>query len=148
MVTYQWDTDLAVLRAVVEAEAQTTNSPANLDLLMIVKDAGVDLTNDELIKSLERLDGIYVDVAFNRGGGGILSYRLHEVLTPGRRATGQWPPDDAYIALVEILNERVHQASDEPTKGRLRAALDGLLGLGREVGVEVAAEWLSRRAGV
>ncbi len=121
----------------------------NSSLEQVCADAGVTLTRHELIRSLERLSGAggYLDVTFNRSGGGVVGYHFHSVLERGLRATEQWPPDDAYLMLMAVLERRLEAATDEPTKGRIRSALDGVAGMGRELAVDVMAEVISKKMG-
>ena len=52
---------------------------------------------------------------------------------------GQWP-DDVYDALVAELESRIAGTEDPVEKGRLRALLGGVVGVGREMAVDVLAK--------
>jgi hypothetical protein len=145
MVNDTWlETDLPILSAIVEVE--TEGPPGwHIDQRKVLERAGLSLDNDEWARAILRLQGGgYIDANVNRGGGGVMSCIVAGACDPGRRVTGQWPPDDAYLSLIQVISERIEDAPDEPTKGRLRAALDGVLGVGRDIGVDVTAEWLKR----
>jgi len=145
MVDDTWlKTDLPLLCAIVEVEAE--GSPGwMIDQNEVLERADLTLDQDEWIRAVMRLQGGgYIVANVLRGGGGVMSCIVNGSLEPGRRATGQWPPDDAYLSLIQVINERIDAAPDEPTKGRLRGALDGVLGVGRDIGVDVTAEWLKR----
>lgn len=113
----------------------------------IAQRAGIQFDPEGFNRSLIRLaGGDYINLDVMRAGGGAVYCAIMGVFQRGRRATGQWPPDDAYLSLLNLFQERIDDAPDEPTKGRLRAALDGFLGVGRDIGVELTAEWLKRMA--
>jgi hypothetical protein len=66
-----------------------------------------------------------------------VNLRLREA---GLRAVGQWPRD-SYDALVRIIEARLSQEQDPDRRSRLRALLDSLIGIGRDVAVNVLSEW-------
>lgn len=145
MVTETWmSVDLPLLSAIVELEVE--GKPGwMIDGAKIQERANLDLQPDEWVHAVLRLQsGRYIEATVQRGGGGVMACVVTGALEAGRRVTGQWPPDDAYLSLIQVFNDRIEAAPDEPAKGRLRAALDGILGIGRDVGVEVAAEWMKR----
>jgi hypothetical protein len=145
MVVDAWTgIDLPLLRAIVELEAEGSGGGI-IDGGAIQARAGLDLDPEEFTRSVVRLEGGgYIDATIHRGGGGAMSIWVTGALERARRVTRQWPADDSYLALVELLNQQIEEATDEPTKGRLRVVLEGVLGVGRDVGVEVFAEWLTR----
>lgn len=137
--------DLPILTAIVEAEATMPASHPHFVEEKILERSEVDLDHGAFIKSIMRLsDGNYIDATLYRGGGSVLSYQIRGVFERGRRVTGQWPPDDAYLSLLSLMSDRIESATDEPTRTKLRAALEGILGVGREIGTDLAAEWLKR----
>ncbi len=54
----------------------------------------------------------------------------------GRRAVGQWPAD-GFEALVAILETRIQDEPDVAKRSRLERLRDALVGVGREVVVDV-----------
>ena len=135
--------DLPVLTAVAEAEATMSTLHTHFKDWELCEATG--LTQEELRKSVLRLvDGQYIDATPLRSGGGIVSCHIRGVLERGRRATGQWPPDDAYLSLLSLLTEHMEEAPDEVTRSKWRSAIEGVAGLGREVGVQLTAEWIKR----
>ena len=65
----------------------------------------------------------------------------------GRREVGQWP-GDAYAALVAELEARIAATADDQEKGRLRSLLDGVVGVGRDVAVDVLSKVVRDAAGI
>jgi hypothetical protein len=140
--------DLPILTAIVEMEATMNPGMPEFDGHEVARRAGMQFDPEGYNRSLLRLaDGAYIDLDVIRAAlGGTVYCTVRGALQRGRRVTGQWPPDDAYLSLLAIFQERIDEAPDEPTKGRLRAALDGFLGVGKDIGVDLAAEWLKRMA--
>lgn len=78
------------------------------------------------------LDGLGADPA----QGILMGFQLAE---EGARAVGVWPAKDPYEALLTILERRIAEAPDEPTRSGWRKVLDGVTKLGGEVGTNVLA---------
>jgi hypothetical protein len=137
--------DLPILTAIVELEAAMNPGVFEYVPDRIIEQAGIEIDSDGYIRSLVRLaGGSYLDVEISRYSGGGIACEVMGALERGRRVTGQWPPDDAYLSFISLLQERIDAAPDEPTRSRLRTALDAFLGVGRDIGVDLAAEWLKR----
>jgi hypothetical protein len=145
VVSETWlSVDYPMLCAIIEVEAE--GQPGlMIDGAKILERVGLEMSKDEWIRSVLRLQGGgYIEANVNRGGGGVMACIVMGATAAGRRVSGQWPPDDAYLSLVQVFNDRIEAAPDDATKSRLRTALDGILGVGRELGVDLAAEWLKR----
>lgn len=70
------------------------------------------------------------------------------VYAAARQAVGQWPPGESLVEqLVAGLRAAELAESDPVQKGRLRAAVDALSGIARDVVVEVAASVVSSSIG-
>jgi hypothetical protein len=149
VATDLWATDRPILEAIAEADANRPPSTTDMNLEKVCADAGIKIARDQLIKSLVRLtDAGYLNVTFNRGGGGVLSYWFRGVPTAGLRESNQWPSDaDAYQILLQVLEERAEAAPDEHTRGRFRATLNALGAMGRELFVDVMGEVISKKMG-
>jgi DNA-binding Lrp family transcriptional regulator len=62
----------------------------------------------------------------------------------GARAVNAWPPDDAYDALVTVLDRRLAEETDEDRRGKLQKTRDVVLDVGKGVLTGVLAD-LARR---
>jgi chemotaxis protein histidine kinase CheA len=67
------------------------------------------------------------------------------VVTP---SPGLWPADESTEALEDALVEVARHTADPEQASRLRRIAEALGGLTREVGVEVAAAFATRMAGL
>jgi hypothetical protein len=145
MVNETWlSTDLPLLAAIVEVEREVPPG-SMIDARAVLDKAGLTMESDDMTHAVLRLaEGDYVDVVLNKGGGQILGWYIVGAKERARRATGQWPPDDAYLSLIQVVQEQMEGASDEATKGKLRTVLEGLLSAGRDIGVDLTAEYLKR----
>lgn len=89
----------------------------------------------------------YIEGASEDDAGGSVGVSAPRLLERGRRAVGQWPQDNAFDDLLALLEARIEEAEPE-RRGKLVKARDGLLTLGRDVGVEVLGAFLTGRAGL
>ena len=75
--------------------------------------------------------------------GSIWTLDWVRLLGPGRVASGQWPAEDGYVALLEALEERIASATGEE-RTRLERARDALKDLGTKVGTSVLVDVIKR----
>ena len=66
----------------------------------------------------------------------------------GRRAVKQWPSDDPGETLVQLLEERLSQASDPAERSRLSQVLDAVRDVGTGVLSGVLSDLVRRMAGL
>jgi hypothetical protein len=79
------------------------------------------------------------------GDNDFLAIRL---LERGRRATGQWPADNAADALLDLLREHVDNAATDEERTRWQRVLDAAKGLGAKALEELAIGYLKHAAGI
>lgn len=132
-MTTDWTTeDLPLLRALVDADraSERGDLPPLGDTAVA---AGLD--QQLAMKVADRLhDGGYLDAAVMRDGAGRL-YAVHirRLLPAGRRAAGQWPSEDPYTALLELLEHSIHDEPDAERRGKLERIRDALQDGGKSV---------------
>ncbi len=135
--------ELPILRAIVLAEnnGDDVNSAA--------KAAGAELTNDEYLRTIVRLhEADYIDAAILRGGGKIANARIRSAKERALRAVGLWPHGDVSAQLLESLDQLIEHETNAERKSRLQKLRDTVMASGREVIVEVGAEFAKRMAGL
>jgi hypothetical protein len=139
--------DLPLPSAIVEVEREGRPGSV-IDALKVTRKLDIELDADEVVRAVLRLSGgDFIDATVHRSGGGEVGlWLINSVRERGRRVTGQWPPDDAYLSLLQVFQDHIDNAVDEPTKSKLRTALTGFVGVGRDIGVDLGAEWLKRMA--
>lgn len=76
---------------------------------------------------------------------GLMAIRLEE---RGRRAVGQWPPEDQFDAFVAVLEQRIAEASTDEERSRLERVRDAALGVGRDVLTSVLSAWARQVGGL
>ena len=75
----------------------------------------------------------------------LLDVRL---LERGRRATGQWPSEDAEQALLHLLLSRVEGAVDDADRTRWQRVLDAVKGVSGKALQEFAIAFVKHQAGI
>ena len=136
MATYTWDTrELPILDAVAVAE----EAGKAIGWGNVAETTGIEA---EIVRrSLESLlSADYISgMAYHEGGGSfeIANIRLTE---RGRRAVGQWPSGDPFVALTALLEHRIATESDPARRSKLQRFLDAMTDVGKDVtgGVLVA----------
>ena len=128
MAARTWETrELPILEAIVAAEDKVPDLWAK----DIAASTGLPI-GDALIGVRALIEAGYVTGAraYNTG----LRFDNHAIrpLESGRRATRQWPSDDAYAELLALLEVRI-QAATGDDRGRLERLRDALVGVGRDV---------------
>lgn len=135
-----------LLDAVIRIE-QTGNGEFGNERL--ADETGLDLRDVELgVDGLVRAG--YLDAIDTKTSSAdpIGSWYIRRATEKARRAAGQWPSEDAYQALVDLLEERIEAADDPEVRGKLRALLTGVQGVGKGVATAVLSAYIERRLGV
>lgn len=133
--------DLPVLDAAVRLfDAQPFAHPSAEEL--------VGKTSLELAQVLTALRALeqagLVVVTFAMGGG--RSSHIDQISGAARQLVGAWPsPESIAERLVAELEHRAETAASEAERGKWRRLLDSVLGVGRDVVVEVAAAAITRQ---
>ena len=98
----------------------------------------------ELVGVLLRDAGFVEGIDTDQGG-----IVLFTALTPaGRREVGLWPsPEAAAERLLASVDEALERAPEGEQKTRLRSVRDGLLGLSRDLLVDIASSVLTKQIG-
>ena len=145
MVDETWlSTDLPLLTAIIEVEREVAPG-SMIDGGAILAKAQLAMPPDDLTRAVLRLaKADYIDLVPLHGGGQVLGWHITGATERARRASGQWPPDDAYLSLIQVIQDQIEKSPDEATMGKLRTTLDALLSVGRDVGVDLTAEFLKR----
>ncbi len=98
--------------------------------------AGLDI--ETTARSLEALDGTYVDLSISMGSPE--SWRVKAVSADARRAVGQWPTAETLITrLADAFSTAADREPDPGKKSRLRSIAGMLGGAGYQIAVDVAA---------
>ena len=140
----QWERlDLPVLRAIAADTADQRGT--SLHDLASITGFGID----EVARSLENLtDAHYIEAQFLRGADEIVAVHDVRLRERGMRATGVWPPDEAYQTFLDVI-ERMAEAEPNPErKSKLRKVGEAVAGLGSEVAGNVIAAVVTRVAGL
>lgn len=86
-----------------------------------------------------------LDVGSMGMGFQLMDIRL---LERGRRAVGQWPSDNPFESLVELLDTKIAGEEDSDAKSKLARLRDALLGLGKDVGTALLIGWAKQQTGL
>jgi hypothetical protein len=135
--------DLPVLTAIVELRDRDP-----LEIGPTVKDVADAIGFDvaDVSRATEALDGSFIMMQRMMSDPG--DWFVVRVYAAARQAVGQWPSGESLVEqLVAGLRAAELAESDPVQKGRLRAAVDALSGIARDVVVEVAASVLSSSIG-
>lgn len=111
-------------------------------------ESAVGLPRQEVIRALKVLNGPYLDVdLFGDMGRKVLRYNVRGITADGLRAVGQWPsPDIAADRMIQAIDSLIEgSAEGSPKSGKLKAARDALLGIGRDVFVDIAGAAITGR---
>lgn len=137
-----WERELVLLQAIAQAEQE---SDEDTDSYRLPEATGLESREAE--SGLRAL----FDARFTTGTDvsgfdqvfGLLAIRL---LERGRRAVGQWPPEDQYDAFVAVLEQQISDAATDEERTRLDRIRDAAVGVGRDVLTSVLSAW-ARQAG-
>ena len=58
----------------------------------------------------------------------------------GLRLVGAWPPDDAFDALLKLIDERLGAETDDSKRSRLEALRQNILDMGKAAAVSLFVE--------
>jgi hypothetical protein len=136
-VSYDWKTEgLPVLQAV-----STASESADVDLGVSAKTINEllgrqpdDPRTDRILTMLVR--GDYVGQTIRAMG----SSGFFQVTEKGLQVTAGWPsgaPEATYTRLLELIDERLDEAVSEEERSRWQRLRDGVVGVGRDVAVDV-----------
>ncbi len=78
---------------------------------------------------------------------GSLIYYFPRLAEKGRREIGQWPAS-SFDAFVAVLQQRISEETEPETKSGLVRLRDALLGIGRDVAVDVLGAALKHAGGI
>jgi hypothetical protein len=140
--TWSWR-EGPILEAAVTADAQ------GHDIAQAIHDEA-GLADDDRMRGIAALveDGYLVGIDVTSGGDPWPMYLINGVTGKARRATRQWPATGAYDDFVDLLEQRIASTGDEAKKSRLRAVLDAVSGLGKDITTDVLAKLIEHQAGV
>lgn len=144
----EWLTeDLPILHAVRQLEDE--NDPgATFRVQDIAPVAGVE-DQSRVVKLLVRLARAdYLDGDPLETMSGVHDVFVQGLTERGRRAVGQWPSQDPWAGLVELLSQQIDQEPDEDKRTRLIKVRDGVLSAGRGIGVTLLTKYLEQQAGL
>jgi hypothetical protein len=140
MAADTWFTrDLPVLEAAAELidEQMLPVQPQEIS-----RQLGMDL--EDVSRALVALDGPYIEMRWLQRRAGI--GRVMSVTPAARREIGQWPtPEAAADRMVQAIESRIETTDSEEERGRLVRARDALLGVGRDLFVDVMGAVVSRQ---
>ena len=138
--------DLPVLDAIVRLrDAKPLNPGPTYSEL--ANDTGLDL--EDVTRAAASLEGSFVEVAKTMAGGFTGNWRITDISPNARQVVGQWPTADTFAdRLIQVLREEEGQASTPERQSKIRAALDALGGLGRDVLIDVSAKVISGSMGM
>lgn len=119
----------------VEARADELGEPTGLALGDVQR--GVQALYDA-----EYIDGIVATT--QQDIFDLLNIRL---LERGRRAVGQWPAEDQYAALMQVLERQIATSEDPTERTKLERLRDAALGLGEGMVATILNAWARSLAG-
>ncbi len=67
------------------------------------------------------------------------------LLERGSRIIGQWPADDNYDALLQLLDQQIAAAPEADEKTKLTKVRDAIASMGRDVAVNLITSYLQSR---
>jgi hypothetical protein len=147
LVSDEWmSRDLPVLHAIRELEAEAAPGE-RLRVPQLVERTGFG--ERDVLKLLLRLQQAnYLDGEPVATLQGVHDFRTSGLTDRGRRAVGQWPSEDPWAALVDLLSRQIEQEQDEDKRSRLVKLREGVLSAGRTVGVSLFTTFLQQQAGL
>ncbi len=142
----KWDTEeLPVLDAVLAEEAA---KPAGEPLTSLQVAERAALSHDLVRHVLHRLSGDGYLIVQPEGQWPDAGLWVMNVLGPARRAAGQWPAENAYASLLDLLGEQIDQAADPEERTGLERFRTGVLSAGSQVATGLLLRWAERQAGL
>lgn len=119
----------------VEARADELGEPTGLAL-------------DNVQRGLQALyDADYIDGIVATTQQDIFDLLNIRLLDRGRRAVGQWPAEDQYTALMQVLDRQIASSGDPAEKTKLERLRDAAIGLGEGMVATILNAWARSLAG-
>jgi len=137
--------DLPVLASIVQWR---DDNPLDIgpSLGDVAEITGLDVM--DVLRAVEALVGPYIGIERMMSGGDPSPWFVTGVRPGARQAVGQWPSGESLVEqLVAGLRAAEQSETDPVDRGRLRAALDALTGIARDVVVQVATTVVSGSIG-
>lgn len=136
--------DLPVLRAVRELEDRLG---AQFRADDVVEVTGFDRARTmQLLMRLARAG--YLDAEPLETMAGLRDVFVSGLAERGRRAVGQWPSEDPWAGLVDLLSRQIEEEPDANKRSKLVKFRDGVLASGRDVGVSLLTKFAEQQAGL
>ncbi len=119
----------------VEARADELGEPTGLAL-------------DDVQRGLQALyDADYIEGIVATGQDEIFDLLNIRLLERGRRAVGQWPAEDQYAALMQVLERQIAASGDPAERTKLERLRDAAIGLGEGMVATILNAWARSLAG-
>jgi len=135
--------DLPLLKAIAAATADCRETSLH-DLVL-----ATGFSFDETAWSLEDLaDAGFIEARFNRGDDRIIAANGIRLLEKGRRATGVWPPEQMYQALLDALEQMIEEEPDPVQKSKLQKLRDAAASVGADIVSNLVVSLGMRAAGL
>jgi hypothetical protein len=143
MVTRTWeDREQRLLEAIGAAEEE--GREARADKL----NSPTGLTQDQVERGLQALhDAGYIEGIDVTAQGDIFDLLNIRLLERGRRAVGQWPAEDQYAALLEVLEAQIAASQDPEQRTKLERLREAAIGLGQGMLATILNAWARSLAG-
>lgn len=130
----------------VSAARAVDRRDPNVTAVRIADSLAMDL--GEVFAALDALDGAYLrqepyDTLGGRGDSFVTG-----LTERGRRVVGLWPSGENVDALVDALRQAEEQTDDPEEKSAIRRAAGAVLGVSRDVMVDVVAAVVARQSGL
>ena len=137
-----WATrEVPILEAINSAEEAGTE-----DLRAAAAAAVPDVSEVTLMRVLAKLARAGL-IEVGSPGGNVI--RVLGMTPVGLRQIGAWPsPEAAWERLIQEVERRAETAAEGPERTRWQRLRDSLLGIGRDLGVEVAGSVLTGGVGI
>lgn len=139
-----WSDDRAVLMKVVELYEPTGEDLPSGQVLQHFPAE----RHDNVQQSLRRLsDHGYIEAkGLSRGDGDVQFLRIRKVTEKALREVGAWPDNSELLAdrILAVLTERAENEPEPEKRSKLKAGLQGVCGMTRDVFVDVLGVALAR----
>jgi hypothetical protein len=95
------------------------------------------------------VDARFIKADSDDGGfSGQRTIAVRGLTEKGRRAVGQWPSEDPYSDLLQVLDARIEATADPTEKSKLRSFRETVVGMGRSVATSLLTEYIKHRTGI
>jgi hypothetical protein len=142
-----FERELPVLEAIYRAEEEEDDHGFSaLTVDGVAERTSLDIGQTRrTVRGLAEAGFITGNNASTLGGWDLMGIRL---LERGRRAIGQWPTDDLYDELVELLQTQIAEETDPDRQSRLKRLLGAVTDVGKDVAGSVLAAWFREMVGL